>query len=231
MGQLPAGYVLYPVLFISRSLGPESVLRRWAGQRQWVLQDRSLIRFAALPFTPPTGTDWWFYYSSRAVHFAGLPPPGVRIAALGSSTAAAALTRCGRVDFSGGGQPQRVAEDFLAVAAGQRVFFPRARQSRRTVQSALVNRLTALDAVCYDNRPAPPPAPIEAAVYIFTSPLNVAAYLDHHALSPGARVLAFGPSTAAALRGRGVSCTYPNQPSEAALLPLLDELYPPRLPP
>jgi uroporphyrinogen-III synthase len=90
------------------------------------------------------------------------------------------------------------------------------------VQTALRDHITVLDAICYDNQAVPPDAAIEAEVYIFTSPLNVAAYLDHWPLTPGARVIAIGPSTGAALAQRGVASEWPGVASEAALLPLLE---------
>ncbi|WP_157974294.1 uroporphyrinogen-III synthase [Lewinella sp. IMCC34183] len=214
------------MIFISRKLKGDSPLRQWTDSVGERLEARSLLAFAAVPFTAPADADWWFFYSSRAVTFAGEVPDGTKLAAIGGGTAATLLTAGRRVDFCGDGHPERVAEDFLAVAEGRRVFFPRARQSRLSVQSALTDRLTVLDAVCYDNRPAPPREPIEARTYIFTSPLNVAAYLDHFALSPGARVLAIGPSTGGELERRGIPCTWPAESSEAGLVELLERPAP-----
>ena len=210
-----------PVLFISRKLSADSPLRSWAYRNACGLIDRSLITFAALDFTAPAEADWWFFYSRRAVRFAGPVTPGAKIAAIGPATAAALLESGVGVDFCGDGHPRRAAADFLAVAEGQRVFFPRARQSRLSVQTALTDRVTVLDAVCYDNRPVPPSAPIPASIYVFTSPLNVAAYLDRWPLEPGARLLAIGPSTGAALRERGLEVSWPEEPSEASLVRLL----------
>ncbi|THH41920.1 uroporphyrinogen-III synthase [Neolewinella litorea] len=210
------------MIFISRDLKPDSPLRKWADEVGETIHAQSLLRFSAVPFELPGPCDWWFFYSSRAVQFAGpIPTERVRLAAIGGSTAAALLRRSLRVDFCGDGHPDRTAEHFLAVAEGRRVFFPRARQSRLSVQSALADRLTVLDAVCYDNQPAPPAAAIEAATYIFTSPLNVAAYLDSYPLSPGARVLAMGPSTGAELLRRGVACVWPETAGEEGLVGLL----------
>ncbi len=209
------------MIFISRALKPDSPLRAWAGRVGEEVTARSLLTFEAVAFDAPRDADWWFFYSSRAVAFAGDVPPDVGVAAIGGSTAAALLERTGRVDFCGDGHPVRVAADFLAVAAERRVFFPRARQSRLSVQEALAPRLTVLDAVCYDNQAAPPEASIEADTYIFTSPLNVAAYLDHFSLPEGARVLAIGPSTGGELERRGVACRWPEEASEAGLVALL----------
>ena len=209
------------MIFISRKLRADSPLRQWARGAGEQLIARSLLTFEPVAFEAPRDADWWFFYSSRAVQFAGEESGAARLAAIGSGTAATLLATGRRVDFCGDGHPGRVAEDFLAVAQGQRVFFPRARQSRLSVQSALADRVTVLDAVCYDNRPAPPEAAIEADTYIFTSPLNVAAYLDHFALPAGARVLAIGPSTGGELERRGVACRWPEESSEAGVVGLL----------
>ena len=212
---------LAAVIFVSRRLAPASPLRQWAADHGHALHNQSLLTFAPVPFTPPQDVDWWFFYSARAVQFAGPIPATVRTAAIGSSTAEATYKEVQRVDFCGNGNPEEVAEDFLAVAEGARVFFPRARQSRLSVQTALQDRIEVLDAVCYDNQPVPPAAPIVADIYIFTSPLNVAAYLDHYALPVGARVLAMGPSTGGELARRGVGSVWPGVAGEEALVGLL----------
>mgnify|MGYP000341587401 CR=1 FL=1 len=212
-------------IFITRKLNPDGALSRWATQTGNVIIGRSFLRFTAVPFTVPEDVDWWFFYSVRAVEFGiggiGRAPGGVRLAALGAGTATALRKIAGRVDFCGNGDPMQVAADFAGVAAGQRVFFPRARQSRLSVQTALADRLTVLDAVCYDNVAVPVTEPVQADVFIFTSPLNAGAYLGRQPLPEGVRVLAIGPSTAAALLKRGIACEWPAEPSEAGLAGLL----------
>ncbi|TXF90689.1 hypothetical protein FUA23_04415 [Neolewinella aurantiaca] len=212
-------------VFISRKLKPDSPLLRWAEETGNAIISRSFLTFAPVAYTPPTDADWWFFYSPRAVEFAlrdGIVPPSeTKLAAIGGGTALYLGKAAGRVDFSGDGNPARTAEAFLEVAAGQRVFFPRARQSRLSVQKAIADEITVLDAVCYNNMPAPAAAPVNADVYIFTSPLNVAAYVDHQPLAPGARVIAIGPSTGAALEARGIACVWPREASEEKLLSLL----------
>lgn len=210
------------MLFISRKLKADSPLRRWAATHDLAVTDRSLLRFEAVDFDAPVNADWWFFYSSRAVEFVRHIPADVRTAAMGGGTARALLNRQHGVDFCGSGSPEVVAEDFLAVSEGQRVFFPRARESRKSVQRFLEERLEVLDAVCYANFPDPPERAIQASVYIFTSPMNVAAYLDHYELVANSRVLAIGPSTGAELQRRGVECSWPQVSSEAALVRMLD---------
>ena len=210
------------VIFISRRLAPDSPLRQWAAARDVLIHAQSLLTFAPVPFEAPRDAHWWFFYSPRAVQFAGVIPPTVRTAAIGTSTAETLYATTQRVDFCGNGNPEQVADDFLTVAQDRRVFFPRARQSRLSIQTALADRIEVLDAVCYDNQPVPPATPIVADTYIFTSPLNVAAYLDHHPLPEGARVLAMGPSTGGELARRGVDSVWPAVAGEVGLVGLLE---------
>lgn len=215
------------MIFITRDLQSNSPLLQWAHEHGREVKGRSFLRFAPVPFEAPTDADWWFFYSTRAVEFAGTIPSDVRIGAIGSSTAAALSAKGVQVHFTGNGHPRQTADAFLTVAEGSRVFFPRARQSKLSVQTALRDRITVLDAICYDNEAVPPEAAIEAEVYIFTSPLNVAAYLDHWPLTPGARVVAIGPSTGAALARRGVASEWPEAASEKDLLHLIALPNPP----
>jgi uroporphyrinogen-III synthase len=83
--------------------------------------------------------------------------------------------------------------------------------------------VTVLDAVCYNNVAEPVSEPINADVMIFTSPLNVAAYLDHQPLGARTQVLAIGNSTAGALRQRGIHCEVAAEPTETALVEVLSK--------
>jgi uroporphyrinogen-III synthase len=213
-------------VFISRTLKANSPILFWAETKGQRLITKSFLTFKPVAYAPPPDADWWFFYSPRAVEFALhggiLPPQEAKLAAIGGGTAQYLNDALGRVDFSGDGNPERTAEAFLKVSAGERVFFPRAKQSRLSVQKALQDKITVLDAVCYDNVLAPAAAPINADVYIFTSPLNVAAYVDHQPLPPNAKVIAMGPSTGAVLQARGIECEWPHEASEEAIVLMLD---------
>lgn len=214
-------------VFVTRNLKADSPLRHWAAVSGNSVTGRSLLTLREVPFEVPGPADWWFFYSSKAAEFclfsAGVPD-GIRLAAIGEGTAKTVRALTGRVDFVGQGSPVQVAEQFKAVAGGSRVFFPRAKNSLLTVQKLLAGHITVLDAVCYDNEPAPVREPINADVVIFTSPLNVAACLDHQDLKPATRVLAIGGKTADALYQRGYAAAFPESPSEAALVELLNRL-------
>lgn len=217
-----------PTLFLSRNLTPASALATWAGRRELSVIARSLLEFSPVPFLAPIAADWWFFYSSRAVEFSlgellqleELP----KLATMGSGTAKTLMEAGFTVDFCGSGQPKEVAEAFGRLCHGQRVFFPRARQSRQTVQRLLAENIEVQDAVCYDNLAVAVEAPIVAHYYCFTSPLNVAAYLDHQPLTAGAKIMAIGPSTSAALTQRAVLHEVLPEPTEAALIAWLTQV-------
>lgn len=212
-------------VFVTRNLKADSALRHWASVSGNTITGRSLLKFEPVAFKVPAAADWWFFYSSKAAEFclfSATLPDNVRLAAIGDGTAKTLRELTGRVEFVGNGSPVRVAEQFKAVAKGNRVFFPRAKNSLLTVQRVLDEHITVLDAVCYDNEPVAVAEPIQADVFIFTSPLNVAAYLDQQELAASTQILAIGGRTAAALYQRGYSANFPQSPSEQGLVDLLE---------
>lgn len=222
-----------PTIFISRDLKAGSPLQQWATETGWEVIGRSLITFAPVNFDPPAPaeSDWWFFYSPRAVEFSAdqlvsrIKEVGntLKLGVIGPGTARALreLPAKPEPDFVGEGSPAEVAQAFGKAAAGQRVFFPRARQSRLTVQTILREIITVQDAICYDNVAVPVTEPVPADIYVFTSPLNVAAYLGHQSLRHGARIIAIGPSTGSALTERGLDHEMTEHPGEEWVVAML----------
>lgn len=200
----------------------------WANRTNSVVISRSLLRFAPVAFKPPPHSDWWFFYSPRAVEFGAyrlalLPMPLPRLAAMGPGTARALQEHeYGlRPDFTGQGSPAEVARAFGEVAKNKEVFFPRARQSRLTIQRLLQDTIHVQDAVCYDNQSVRRPDYFAADIYVFTSPLNVRTYLNVHDLPVHARVIAIGPSSAQALASFGIRCEVAEESSEQGVRAML----------
>lgn len=207
-------------------------MAKWVAERGWTLSGRSLLRFAAVDFVLPQGQfDWIFFYSPRAVAFFCEPQPEVplaaKLAAIGPGTAAA-LEQAGlSADFIGNGEPHKVAADFLKVAGGTSVLFPRARRSRRSIEQLLAAEIKATDVIVYDNFAVPPSQPISADVVMLTSPLNVRAWFTtHSAEATGDQLfLGLGQSTAAAYEAYGIEAPFPPEPTEAATIALLEKLF------
>ncbi|OAV46155.1 uroporphyrinogen-III synthase [Lewinella sp. 4G2] len=215
-------------LFISRNLAPESPLRAFAKAQGWALTDRSLLTFSPLPYDPPKDADIWFFYSPRAVEFGvgGLRDvtSNPAVAALGKGTATALTEHGITVNFTGTGSPAAVTNQFIHHFESGRVFFPRARQSRLSVQTALPPEFQVMDAVCYDNVPVAEVPQVIADIYVFTSPLNARTYLQTHTLPEKATVVAIGPSTGGELAALRINHHIAASPSEEGIIKLLETL-------
>ena len=213
-------------VFITRHLSPVSSFLLLLSEAGMDVEGFSLLEFTPIKFTSPLSADWVFFYSARSVDFFlnGLHRLGLRpdhyqhYAAMGYGTAAALADHGITPDFVGTGKPEETAKAFLKMARGERVLFPRARQSRQSIQRFLKDKVAMIDLVVYQNEIAAD-LRIPASDYVvFTSPLNVSAYFG--ACKPGkeTRLLAIGNTTAKALEEQGISkFRVAKQPGEVSL--------------
>lgn len=195
-------------VFISRELRPDSEFRRLLSQQGWQLTDRSLVGFTGRTFEAPPAADWVFCYSSRAVIYflSGLSLLGIspdlypRYAAMGEGTARTLVQYGIEPAFVGSGFPQATARDFLEQARDCQVLFPRAQQSRRSVQQLLYDELVVHDLIVYKNEiRLDLPVPYTPFV-VLTSPLNAKAYRLLRLPSSEQYFIAIGATTAKALK-------------------------------
>jgi uroporphyrinogen-III synthase len=196
-------------VFITRPIRAESDFFRLLSASGIEVHGESLVEFQPVPFEEIPSVDWLFFYSQTGVRFffrqAGPDlAPAIRLAALGKTTAEWLEKICRPPDFTGDGDPVGTAAAFLALARGQRVLFPRARESRQSIQQLLGDKIVAYDLVVYDNIPR---SEFELPVFdalVFTSPLNVKAYFSQKKLLSSQKAFAIGNTTAAALEEAGV---------------------------
>ena len=215
--------------FISRAQRAESPFTRLLAQEGLSVAGTSLLRFTPIPFEQVPSCDWIFFYSKKAIRFFfqyfSEKPGDFRWAALGPGTGAVLRQFIPEPDFVGSGRPEEAAAAFAEKAAGQRVLFPAARHSRRTVAKALADFIVPLEMVVYDNRPDDCVKVPAARVLVFTSPLNVSAWAAKNTLLPGQQVVAIGKTTAEALREAGVAAPeVAPKPTEEALAERVMEL-------
>lgn len=199
--------------FISRALADGSPFQHLLLAAGFEVYGQSLLKFEPIAFSSPTTTDWVFCYSARSVDFFfnGLLAQGIpsaryqHFAALGSGTAKALLRWAIQPDFVGTGNPDETAAAFEQLARGKSVLFPRAEQSRQSVQRSLSDAVRVFDLVVYrnsiDHRVT---APVTRYVAL-TSPLNAEAYLQQEVASDNTRFVAIGKTTARALKMLEVS--------------------------
>lgn len=218
-------------VFISRDLSEGSVFKEKLSDKFHII-DRSLIEFSLFPFTTVTDTHWIFFYSKKAVHFyfKGLETyaysmPDAKLAALGESTALAIKAKGFEPDFTGTGEPETTAQGFEKYAANQKVLFPRAKNSRKSIQQILSGKIKEIDLIVYENKPS---ANFEIAycdILVFTSPLNAETYFEKYKRLDHQLILAIGHTTAAALNKIGINdVLIASEPSEQALADLVLEI-------
>ena len=218
--------ILRKRVFITRDLDRSNPFFQGLTKRGFSVEGCSLIRFAPIPFElPEEPCDWIFFYSKKAAHFFfdGLPEGQVAgsplLAAIGEGTARVLYELGREVQFRGNGHPGETAKKFARVAGGQTVLFPRAKNSRRSIQRQLAGGICSIDLVVYDNEPEPRAFDVTFQYLVFTSPLNVTAYLQENVLFPDQVVIAIGVSTAESLLANGVKRVHiAPEPSENGLL-------------
>lgn len=215
-------------IFISRDLPLSHPLRRKIEERGHRLQAQSLIHFEYVPFNYFPTCHWVFFYSPRAVRFFldsadPLRYRMSRFAVMGNGTAAALIERGIVPDFIGNGNPEQTAESFAGEAYEMRVLFPQASNSRQSVEKYLDGQAETISLVVYDNLPKDNFNLAPCDVLIFTSPLNVQAFLSKYPIAEHQKVIAIGDTTAGELRKRGVyTFAIASRPDTAGILELLD---------
>ena len=220
-------------VFISRELSESSPFATRLQAAGWMVQGFSLVTLTPLPVGELPEADWIFFASGNAVRFffgsdnpthrgLGTSPEtsvgGVKLAALGPATATELLRYTNYIDFTGTGDPATTADLFRPLAQGQRVLFPAARHSQKSIARLLGDAIYAIHLAIYDNGPMPNPPRLDADVLVFTSPMNAQAYFAQHQLQAHQRVVAIGRTTESALAHLGITgVRVAGEPKELAM--------------
>ncbi|MFN7116204.1 MAG: uroporphyrinogen-III synthase [Saprospiraceae bacterium] len=211
-------------VFISRELAPESEFLQLVQAAGFEVVAKSLVTFRAVPFSTLPPVDWIFFYSKQAIQFFFEQVRqqnltiNAKLAVFGKGTAKALEQEMYQADFVGIGEPELNARHFALQAQGQSVLFPRAANSRLSIQQLLENKIEAFDLIVYENQPITNIDLPECEWLVFTSPLNAKAYFAQYTLQAMQRVLAIGKTTAQTLQQMGIAnVTIAEEPSEMAL--------------
>ena len=225
--------------FLTRGLPADSpyfVIARTAG---FELEATAVLDVRYLPFAYPPSPDWLFAYSANAVQ--GFlqrtgartwlaAHPRLQIAAMGEGTAAPWRAAGIPPAFVGSGEPSVVARVFAEVAAGARVAFLQAAESRESVATLLGHRLTALPTPTYQSAPRTGFAPEHAEVALLTSPKSAKGFLAAYAKTHGTpaahalRLYAIGTTTATAVAASGYEVDVARDVTVRGLIEMLFEV-------
>jgi len=214
-------------IFITRDLTENSIFKNTLEKQGFTIVGKSLISFTATDFGIKEIPDWVFFYSKNGVRFLleKVEPTflnQLKIATIGEGTAAFLQAQNIQPDFIGNGKPTETAQQFLKVAAGQKVLFPRARNSKKSIQQLLEKEIEVLDLIVYHNEPKKEVKIDDFDVLVFTSPLNVNVCLKIKQLADNQLVIAIGETTATALKKHEINnYLLPEYPSEKSLSDLI----------
>ena len=196
-------------IFISRDLKRDSALVQRLETTGDIVIAESLIEFDFVPFNYFPFCEWIFFYSPRCVqYFFEMADANryknSRFAVMGSGTARAMIARDIIPDFIGNGNPEQTAESFGYEAYEQRVLFPQAENSRKSIEKLIGDQVEVIDMVVYTNLPKEDFSIPISDLFVFTSPLNAQTYFDKYSLNKNQKVLAIGKTTAESLRNLSI---------------------------
>lgn len=217
-----------PKIFISRNLPPNSSFRKELTGSGMEIIGQSLIQFSPTLFNSISVIDWIFFYSkngvkffletfttNRFLHILSEENISLKWAAMGEGTAEALLSYKIQPDFIGNGQPKATAQAFGKIAKGQKVLFPRAKNSKQSIQQLLAKQIKQVDLVVYENEVKSNLAIPFCEILVFTSPLNAQAYFQKYPINPKQKVIAIGKTTHKELLKIGLKdVTIASQPTE-----------------
>ena len=193
---------------------------------------KSLIKFESKKVDSFPLADWYFFYSRNGVYF-GLRQLAdrtmlnhIKIATMGKGTALQYEQMQGvNPQFIGSGAAEHVSSEFIKVARGKKVVFVRAVNSIKSIQENLKDDLDAHELVTYKNSINLEADIPETDIAIFTSPMNVDAYFKLKKVDAAKTLIALGKSTRKAIsKYLDQDVLMPNEPSEAAIRVLIDQL-------
>lgn len=196
-------------VFISRDPEENDSLQRELSRSGIEVICKSMIELSGISYPKPIpATDWIFFASKNAVRFffAGQPEIGsAKLAAVGEGTAQL-LKQFGPVSFTGRHvDTSLTAQDFKNLVGNAVVLFPCSSASLRTIQSAFSPDRT-ISLICYETLEKPAYCG-HPDILVFSSPSNAKSYLRLNSILNYQKIIAFGPSTAKALKNLGFENT------------------------
>lgn len=177
-------------IFISRSLDPDSPLKKVEISHEAKIIAESLIKIQPIPLVKMPRADWFFFYSKNGVECfvkqwtekwkSTVNPQHIRWAAYGEGTAEAMNGWGISCDFVGQGPPVQIMEQFLAHSKpSESVVFFRAFHSRNSLYHLISEKRKADHVAIYDNQLIEKKFP-PCDVGIFTSSRNAIAFFQNN---------------------------------------------------
>lgn len=201
-------------VFITRKITIDSPFYQLLKKKGFDINGDSFIEFQVVNISVLPMSDWIFFYSKNGIRFffeqvkrLGLKKENLNYkwAAIGQASATHLKQFGIKADFIGSGEPSSTAFAFLEVAKNQSVLFPRAANSKKSIQNILGNQIKPIDLIIYNNSISNNVKKRNEDCLVFTSPLNTQAYFQYFQLQPFQKIIAIGKTTAKTLTALGIS--------------------------
>jgi uroporphyrinogen-III synthase len=192
-------------LYITRDLDELFILQQYCSFGQIDLHAQSQITFEEVPFSIEKPFEVVFFSSVRAGRFFlrsyDGPLSSLQFACIGEETAQKFNIEFAFVGKEAG-NPEKVAEKFKNWLGDKRLLIPHSSLSHKTIAAIIPS--AQCESICVYNTLLSPQSIPECEVYVFTSPSNLAAFLQKNQVPEAAKVIAWGNTTEKALRNSKV---------------------------
>ena len=199
-------------LFISKELEKSSVLKAFCVEQGITIEAHSFLSFEPVAIQQEITSEVLFFTSKRAVtyFFKQVPLPfNTLIACIGNATAESLHNLGIKVDFSAvnSGNPREVATELTSWLGKKSITFVTAKRSANSILDLLP--VSQVEQVCvYETIINAISIPTIFDTYVFTSPSNLEGFLKLNTIPEAARLIAWGETTATAMRDLGLEPTY-----------------------
>lgn len=200
------------MLFISKKVTQPEFLA-YAEAAEIKMINTSMISFVGVPFECPTHDyEVIFFTSPRSAKFfldKCSISERVEIATIGKVTTEFVEAQGYKVAFTGvtSGVPALVSKEFKTFVKGRKVLFPQSNYSHRSMQERLGDQQIT-DLVVYETALTPIQLNQKPNVLVFTSPTNLASFLQLNTISEDQKVIAWGKTTEAFLNKNGIKADF-----------------------
>ena len=188
-------------IYITKELEDVTQLKQFCAFQNIDLHATSQLSFEAVPFTVIEPFEVVFFSSVRAGRFFlrsyDGPLSSLQFACIGEETAQKFNIEFAFVGKEAG-NPEKVAEKFKNWLGDKRLLIPHSSLSHKTIAETIPS--SQCESVCVYNTLLSPQSIPESEVYVFTSPSNLAAFLQKNQVPESAKVIAWGNTTEKALR-------------------------------
>lgn len=195
-------------IFLSSNSDSSLPIVDFCNENEILLARRSFISFQQIPFEIPNEWEVVFFSSPRSFDFFVSDDFSLesnqQIACIGEETKNHIESRGYVVAFFGenAGNPKEIASRFKEWLGPRRALFPQSTRSNKSIETELPEA-QKIPLTVYETVEDPILFRTVFSIYIFTSPSNYLSFISLNSIPEGAKILAWGATTAQLIVNKG----------------------------